>query len=441
MTKYTKLTLAAATVAGMACCSSAVAQSADALIDKLVDKGVLTVKEANDLRQESDKNFNSAYSEKTGMPDWVNGIKFNGDFRARTDYLSSDNSLFSDRYRLRYRVRFGATVVMKDDFEVNLTLGSGDAGGNALSNNTTLENNGTKKPIWVDKAYAKWTPLHNGDWTLSGTIGKMANPFETSPMVYDPDYTPEGAALQLKHNFSDEHSLQFNGGAFVLDENGNAASGKTANNPALFGAQVLWNAKWTPKLASTLGAAIYDISNPAQLTTLAVPDNNVGNTRTALGVLVNDYHPYVFSGNATYTLESFPLYEGAFPIKLGGEYMENPGADSNNKGYWAGVTFGKSGKRGTWDLSYRYQRLESDAWYEELVDDDNVAYYQAAQVGGRAGMLAGTNIKGHQVKLNYSITDALTFTLTGYFNNLINPSPAGSDNGGTHVMADLMWKF
>ena len=33
------------------------AQSADALIDKLVEKGILSVKEANDLRNEADKDL------------------------------------------------------------------------------------------------------------------------------------------------------------------------------------------------------------------------------------------------------------------------------------------------------------------------------------------------------------------------------------------------
>lgn len=45
------------------------AQSADALIDKLVEKGILTVKEANELREESDKGFTAAHSVKTGLPE------------------------------------------------------------------------------------------------------------------------------------------------------------------------------------------------------------------------------------------------------------------------------------------------------------------------------------------------------------------------------------
>src|SRR3954468_9386773 len=83
----------------LASAAGARAQSADALIDKLVEKGILTVKEANDLREESDKNFSQAYSVKSGMPDWVTALKFNGDFRGRYEGFFSDNPAFVDRSR------------------------------------------------------------------------------------------------------------------------------------------------------------------------------------------------------------------------------------------------------------------------------------------------------------------------------------------------------
>src|SRR6266446_9988512 len=88
----------------------ACAQSSDALIDKLVEKGILTVKEANDLREETEKGFNAAYSVKSGMPDWVTAMKFSGDFRGRFEENTADNSAYTARNRYRFRVRFGAYV-------------------------------------------------------------------------------------------------------------------------------------------------------------------------------------------------------------------------------------------------------------------------------------------------------------------------------------------
>ena len=79
----TKAAAVAGAVGLLAMAGQVSAQSSDALIDKLVSKGILTVKEGNELREESDKNFTSAFAVKTGMPDWVSGYKFSGDFRGR----------------------------------------------------------------------------------------------------------------------------------------------------------------------------------------------------------------------------------------------------------------------------------------------------------------------------------------------------------------------
>jgi len=198
-----------------------------------------------------------------------------------------------------------------------------------------------------------------------------------------------------------------------------------------------------------------------------VPYVNQGNTRVfnASGYnpsgpfgayeLANNYTPIIVDASATYKLDTFPFYEGAFPIKVAGEYMINPGVQSNdnqNQGIWAGIMFGKAGIKGTWDISYRYEYLEADAWYDGLVDDDNVAYYQnpvnGAPAGTGTGMFGGTNIKGHFIQANYSITDALTFTFTCYINQLIYPNlnvqpgfVGEPQSNALHVMADLMWKF
>src|SRR5262245_51659479 len=128
-TNRTRAALAAGIfVTGLAA-STGQAQSVDALLDKLVDKGVLTSKEAKDLRQEVDTDFTKAYQAKSGMPDWVTSLKINGDFRGRYEYFHSPNDAFVDRSRWRYRARLGLVAVLQDNFEVGLRLGSGDVDG------------------------------------------------------------------------------------------------------------------------------------------------------------------------------------------------------------------------------------------------------------------------------------------------------------------------
>jgi Putative porin len=440
----TKVALFAGATALMALTPKIHAQtSVDALLDKLEQKGILTVDEAKELRAENEQDYTNdmakAFNARFPMPDWVTGYKFYGDFRGRFDDITADSPNFVDRYRLRYRLRAGVTVNMVDNLQVGFRLGSGDSAGNPLSNNTTLENNGTKKPVWIDAAYGRWTPINNGTWMLMATIGKMDQPFQASAAMFDPDYTPEGAALNSSYKINSHHSLVFNTAAFVLDEENQGPLG--SKDPFIYGAQLIWNANWTPKISSSLGVAALDIVNKESLTAATIPvNNNQGNTLVG-GSLVNSYNPIFVDGSVTYKLDSFPLYKGAFPVKLYGEYINNPGASMNNQGFSGGIMFGQSGKKGTWDISYRYQYLEGDAWYEEVVDDDNVAYYPVAFNGGTTGIFGGTNVKGHLIKANYSLTDALTLTFTCYINELIHAGPGNLQTGDLHVMADVMWKF
>ena len=101
-------------------------QSADALLDKLVEKGVLSAKEAKDLKHEADGNFTKAYQAKSGLPEWVSSLKINGDLRLRYDGTYSDGDVAADRGRFRYRLRPGFTAVLKDHFEVGFRLTSGE---------------------------------------------------------------------------------------------------------------------------------------------------------------------------------------------------------------------------------------------------------------------------------------------------------------------------
>src|SRR6266436_1091986 len=146
-------------------------------------------------------------------------------------------------------------------------------------------------------------------------------------------------------------------------------------------------------------------------------------------------------------------YTGVFPIKVSGEFMDNLSPSSENKAWRAGVTFGKAGRKNTWEVNYRYQRLEADAWFDALVDDDNGAFYAGNKqlafrgAGKDNGWLGGTNVKGHQVVATYSFTDSLNFTFIYYLNELIIANPSGpaslvsGSSSASHFMADLNWKF
>lgn len=458
------LNTALCTLMALGAANTARAQSADALLDKLVEKGILSVKEANDLREQTDKNFATAYAAKSGMPEWVTSVKFNGDIRGRYEGFFSDNDAFTDRNRFRYRLRAGFGITMLDDFEVGFRLGSGDldsagtitSGEDPISSNQTFQNNASSKGIFIDTAYFKWSPLHTPQWSGAFTIGKMDNPFVFSDLVFDGDYTPEGIAQQFGYQINSAHAVKLNSGQFVLDE----LAGSHAD-PWMVAAQLrlesMWNAKWS----SSLGFSFLSIQNSEQLTSSSVPNINVGNLRYAtrnangtytLGAPVYDFNPVVVDAALTYNLESAPLYTGVFPVRVFGEFIHNPGADSENEGWQAGVTFGKAGKRKTWELTYRYKYLGGDAWWEEVVDSDSGGFYQNAGPVAPApaaatlrapgtGYGSGTNIKGHVVKAGYSPFDHVTVNVTWFGLDLIQSYLPGSDSLMNRVQADINVKF
>lgn len=461
----------------------------DALLNKLEQKGILSVDEAKELKAENDKesaaDINRALNSKFPSPDWVTSYQLYGDFRGRFDDETADIPSFgtatpsgtsgntipkgaNNNDRFRYRLRMGLTVNMKDNLQVGARIASADSsnstGGNPVSDTSTFQGNASKKNVYVDAAYGKWTAINDGTWKLATTLGKMDLPFEASPMVFDPDYTPEGAALQATYKMNDDNSFAFNTGGFLLDQT-------TSKSPYLYGGQAIWNSTWTPKISTSLGLGAYDIANDSSFPSVTsisangyTPyDSNLGNTLTPVTIptypattpgyrLASHFNPVVVSSSVTYTLDSFPLYQGAFPIKLAGEYMDNPAAANNNIGWWAGATIGKAARKGQWDISYRYQYLEADAWWDQIVDDDNTAAFPNYNLGTPPSLPAGqitgtvaggTNIKGHLIKFDYMIFDSLTFSFTAYINELINtPAPvSGVQTGVVHAMADLMWKF
>jgi hypothetical protein len=452
-----------------ACAGTLRGQSSDALLKKLVDKGILTTQEATELKKESDSGFDKAYRTKSGLPDWVNSLRIYGDLRMRYEFFHTDNDTpgaaepNKDRTRYIFRLRTGMTATLKDNFEFGFRLGSGEPSGafgaDPNSSNVTIQDNASKKFVWVDLAYGKWTPINSGPWLLSGTIGKMENPFVVD-MAFDSDYTPEGAAIQGAYAINDSHSLKWNGAVFVLDEINQGS--QASDDPMMFGVQLRHDGKWTPELTTSLGIAWYAIDHPENLPNGAVPNLRVGNARYGASVpgsttklagsLVNDYYPVVADAAVTYTFKSFPGYAGKFPIRIAGEYVENPGADRRNTAYWAGLFFGKAAKKGTWEASYRYKWLGGDALYEEFVDSDYSAYYETNPGGSLAssgfppGHRAGTGIQGHIFRIGYAPSDAFQLGATYLISELIDPPLVGmplrrAESGSHRLQIDATWRF
>jgi len=110
----------------------------------------------------------------------------------------------TDRNRFRFRLRIGADVQLGDQFFAGVTLASGQP---SDSNNQTYTEGYDNYSIYIDKAFAGWEP---NDW-FTFVIGKQANPFYTTDLVWSPDLTPNGAVetIDLTAAFASEEEKRF----------------------------------------------------------------------------------------------------------------------------------------------------------------------------------------------------------------------------------------
>ena len=188
--------------------------SGDAILDKLVAKGILKPEEAQELKDESQTN-----KAPTGLDfklsKAIKSAEIFGDLRMRYEYRSAkigpEGGQFAGDFdtanRWRYALRFGVRGDLVDDFYYGLRLETGsnerstwNSFGNASGGQApyvgpfSKANNFT---IFVGQAYLGWKPT---SW-LDVSVGRVPQPLYTTSMVWDSDYCPEGAVEKIKLSY------------------------------------------------------------------------------------------------------------------------------------------------------------------------------------------------------------------------------------------------
>jgi hypothetical protein len=179
----------------------------DPLVDLLVKKGFVTLEEAQKLRSESDslKTNNDASFSKWKISDGIKSVELYGDVRMRYETRDVRTPVSSklDLDRFRYALRLGLRGDLAGGFYYGLRL---ETASNPRSPWVTLGTSTSGSPyqgpfgkstsgIDVGQIYLGWRPNSNIDIAL----GKLSNPLYTTPMVWDTDINPEGAAEHFKY--------------------------------------------------------------------------------------------------------------------------------------------------------------------------------------------------------------------------------------------------
>jgi hypothetical protein len=198
-----------------------------ALLDALVKKGVLTEKEASDISAEAANAVSTAPSSNIKIGDWVQQLNLGGDLRIRNQWDQRQPMILTNpklgaqdvniqRDRWRFRLRLNADAVLQNNFFVGVQLATSDNRA-ADTKNATYTGGYDNYNIYISRAFMGWRPTP----ALTFIVGKQANPFYTTDLVYDPEVDPVGLVERI--DFDKLFNLSF--GEPVAEE------GKEGNAP------------------------------------------------------------------------------------------------------------------------------------------------------------------------------------------------------------------
>ena len=439
---------------GMIYSSPCSANDVDNLIDKLVEKGILSDSEALQLLQEAQKEdvkdlVKEAGTDAFSLPKWVEKIKFGGDLRLRhdTQWRETEDDDY-DRNRERFRLRLGVKAKVTDTTQVGVRLASGS--GYQNTTNQSYDNHARGKGIFIDRAYASWKP----DDFFKITGGKHKNPLVTSSLVWDPDVNPEGFSEHINFDINDRINIFSNLGQWFIEE---LDVKDTDSDPALLLFQIGSITRMSKKIKVELAGSYYDFKN---LDTLEWKDGILGDKTSFLGYNNRHSQQMIFDSNGKLLNEFKCLEFNAtikakkilpFPFSIFGSYVCNidadidkfindgidPGdsdpdklqayaGDDRDSGWQVGVSLGNKKEKGDWYVKYFYQVLEDYAFPAVFVDSD---FH-----GG------GTNNQGHYVQLRYFLMDNIQARATGFSTERENESKDGQKDED-RIQLDMVIKF
>jgi hypothetical protein len=192
----------------------------DALIEKLVDKNILTKTEAIQLKGEiaEDEKIVREETKHQILPGWAQKLTLKGDVRLRGQYERRKNSAES-RSRLRARYRLGIIGNITKGVEAGAGLSSG--GTDPRSTNLTLEDSFSRPDLRLDYVYGQWQA-----WDDLKIIGGKF-PFKDylwtpTDMLWDTDINPDGIAFNYAPQFQLAGAISpfLNSGFLSITENG-----------------------------------------------------------------------------------------------------------------------------------------------------------------------------------------------------------------------------
>ncbi|MFA5338683.1 MAG: putative porin [Candidatus Omnitrophota bacterium] len=424
-----KLMLLLGVIGMVALAGRSYAGEMEILVQKLVDKGILTQGEGAQVLAETKEEARKevAQGKAANIPQWIQDIKLKGDFRNRYqwDKAKSATTTATERNRDRIRVRLGAETRLIEDFRVGLGIATGTTT-DPKSTNITLGDGFSFKNIILDYGYGQYLPHWTAPVDTTFTAGKFKNPFwEPITALVDGDINPEGVALQLSYNVNPSANVFLNYGFLYLGDTFPKSKNPLQN---VIQPGVSWSVLDNVKLKSTVDFWLAEVKGMTQITnspgTNTLARNSDQSRTTSDIVYQNDYNSIVPKLELAFS-EPFFGYNLGFPyFAVFGEYMDNLSASTKGTGWIAGFKIGseKVADKYQWQFVYDHRMIERNAFLDMYPDSD---FY-----GGR------TNTAGDHVAFNFGLSKNSWLTLS-YF-NAHNLTRLTADSGSSTLPAQVI---
>jgi len=406
----------------------------DILVDKLVEKGILSKEDAQEVlkevKNEAKKERDAVVQEtkaalkKDGttllaeLPGWIKNTKLKGDFRLR--YQSSERRGGADRHRGRYRLRLGLVTKVNDKIKLYFGLATGS--NDPRSTNQSMTNSFDTPDFRLDYAYVSYKPY--GWVEILG--GKIKNPiWSTSGLLWDSDIRPEGAAA-LFNWACDSTELFLVAGAWILDERSSEE-----NDPMMFVLQsgmkfglgenaYFKNAFTFYEFNDVKGSSLDYNTGSNAFNWIDAGDLN-GEVDSDERHLKHDFDGLAYSAELGLdtSIDAVPF------CALYGDAVKNTNVTDEDMGYLIGFKFGnnKVSKPHQWQAKISYRRLEQNAWLDIFPNADVYS--------GR------TNVKGYHFALKYGLMKNVSGALNYYHTKRID----GDSLTDQILQADVIFKF
>jgi hypothetical protein len=348
---------------------------------------------------------------------WTEKIKWQGDFRYRYEVIDEEGEEQRNRQRIRARIGLFADVMNDVRIGFQITSGSDDP----VSNNQTLGDGFSTKPLGIDFAYFEWKPSVAKGLKVQG--GKFKNPWYKSgksELVWDSDWNPEGLFVYYKVENLATFDLFVDGGVLWVEER------SAAEDAMLVGGQGGLIFSLLDGSADVIvGGSYFTYLNTKGYEPFVDADDGFGNTLEVVldggGNPVGYVYPYDFE-----IMEFFLEFGGEIrnlPVTFMADYVNNSGADDDNYGYLFGLRFGKARGFGTVGGRYIYREVEANAVLGAFTDSDFI--------GG------GTDGSGHEAGIDVGLAEKITFSTTYFMNR------KGLDDGVdfNRLQVDVKFKF